>query len=403
MGYTLKLNTVINRYIFKELIPPFFLNTIFFSFVFLLARILEITNWIVNYKIGLTVVLMIILYTMPYFLVYVVPMSVMITALLTFMRLSSDNEIDALKAGGVSLYGLLPPVLVFCVAGCIVTGFMTIYGLPWGRQSLKNLLVEVAATNLNVGLKERTFNDSFKNVMLYVNEIDLKNDELRDIFIEDRRNEEVVISIVAPRGWIALDKDSSSFQMKLFNGTVNQVDQKNRTINNMEFQSYEIVLDLRKAIDTVRKRRKDEKEMYLGELMEFLDKAPEKDEAYWEALIEFHRKFSIPFACISLGILAVSLGVRSKSARRSFGLGLAIAAFLLYYVLHAAGMVFGEAGKFPPAIGMWLPNIVMGGIGVYFLIRTANDQPVGVVFLFEAINRLRSRFFHTVSKDDFSV
>lgn len=399
----MKLNSIISRYIFRELVPPFFLNTVFFSFVFLLARILEITNWIVNYKIGLTAVLMIILYTMPYFLVYVVPMSVMITSLLTFMRLSSDNEIDAMKAGGVSLYGILPPVLLFCVAGCAITGFMTIHGLPWGRQSLKNLLVEVAASNLNLGLKERTFNDSFKNVMLYISEIDLKKNELRDIFVEDRRNEKLVISIVAPRGWMTIDKESSAFQMKLFNGNVNQVDLKNRTVNNIKFDTYEVVLDLEKAIETARKRRKDEKEMYIGELREFIDSAPEKDEAYWEALIEFHRKFSIPFACITFGILAVPLGVRSKSARRSFGFGLAIAAFLLYYVLHAAGMVFGEAGKFPPVAGMWLPNIVMGGIGIFFLVRTAHDRPVGVVFLVEAINRLKSKFFHTVSKDDFSV
>lgn len=399
----MKANSIIYRYILREFFPPFVITTVFFSFVFLLAKILEITNMIVNYRIGLFKVLTVIIYTMPYFLVYVLPMSVMITVLLTFMRMSGDNEIDALKAGGVSLYGLMPPVIVFCVIGFLLTAFVAIYGLPWGRISLKELMVEAATSHLNIGLKERTFNDSFKDVMLYVNEIDLRNDELRDVFIEDSRNGKLIITVLAPRGRLSVDREKATFNMKLFNGTINQVDLENRTVNNLRFDTYDLDLDIRRAINSARDRRKDEKEMYLGEMVRFLETAPEKDDRYWETLIEFHKKFAVPFACIALGVLAVPLGVRSRSARRSFGLGLALASFMLYYIFHAAGLVFGEAGKYPPVIGLWVPNIVMGGIGIYFLIRTSKDRPVGVVFLFETINRLKARLFHTMSEEDISV
>lgn len=92
--------------------------------------------------------------------------------------------------------------------------------------------------------------------------------------------------------------------------------------------------------------------------------------------MEFHRKFAIPAACFALGLLAVPLGVQSKSARKSFGLALGFFLFLFYYLLLSAGMVWGETGAYPPAVGMWLPNIVTAGIGWLLLVRTVQGRPV---------------------------
>ena len=104
------MNTIINRYIFKELWSPFGISMAFFSFVFIMAELPEITDYVVNYQIGLKTVLLLLTYAMPYFLQFVIPMSVMISVLLTFLRMSADMEIVALKAGGVSIYRLLPAV-----------------------------------------------------------------------------------------------------------------------------------------------------------------------------------------------------------------------------------------------------------------------------------------------------
>ena len=108
----------------------------------------------------------------------------MMAILLTFLRLSSDNELIALKSGGVSFYRLLPPVFLFSFFGFILTGFMTIFGVPWGNVSLEKLALNVMASNADIGLKERTFNDAFDNVMLYVSRIDTQSKKLIDIFIE---------------------------------------------------------------------------------------------------------------------------------------------------------------------------------------------------------------------------
>ncbi|MCP4349894.1 MAG: LPS export ABC transporter permease LptF [Desulfobacterales bacterium] len=377
----MKLNSIINRYILKEMLPPFTLIIVFFTFIFLMAKLVEITNLIVNYRIGVGKVLLMLMYTIPYFLVYVVPMSVMMTVLLTFLRLSGDNEIIALKAGGVSITRLLPPVFMFCLMGCLLTGFMIIKGLPWGKMRFKEQALEIAASNLSIGLKQRTFNDSFKDVMLYVNKIDVKNSLLKDIFIEDQRTEGVAITIVAPRGQLFSEPDKFIFHLRLFNGTINQVDLEKEWVNSVNFDTYEMSLDVEDALSKAKDEPKDESEMSLTELWRYMKSAPGKGSEYNLILIEFHRKFSIPFACFVLGFLAVPLGIHAKTARRSFGIGVGIFFILLYYLLLSAGTVFGEAGRYPPIIGMWVPNIVMGCIGLYLFKRAQSERPVQIFLL----------------------
>lgn len=393
----MKINSIATRYVFVGMIPPFTINLVFLTFIFLMTQILEITNFIVNYKVSVVVVLRMLVYTMPFFLTFIIPMSVMMAVLLTFLRMSSDNEIIALKAGGVSIYGIMPPVLLFCLVGCLLTAFMAIKGLPWGRVSLKKLAIEIATTNFDIGIKERTFNDSFEGVMLYVNKAEVKQKKLIDVFIQDRRTKGIVSIVVAPEGRLSGDPEKLTAHLTLFNGTINQVNLKNRSVHAIGFDTYDINLDLKKTIQASKTAMKDETEMSLEELRKYLRETGRKDAQYYVTQMEYYKKFSIPMACFALGILAVPLGVQSKTAKRSFGIILGLVFFLVYYLMLSAGWVFGETGAYPPIIGMWVPNVVMGGIGIYFLIRTVRERPVGIEQVVILYQRIRFRLFN-VSK-----
>ena len=385
----MKINSIINRYLLKEMMLPFVINLVFFTFVFLMTKILDITNLIVNYKISMFSVLLILLYSIPRFLSFVIPMSVMMAVLLTFIRLSNDKELVALKAGGVSIYGLIPPVLVFCLMGVVLSCFITVYGMPWGTVSMKELTFQVAASHADAGLKERTFNDSFKDVMLYINKIDLKKKILKDVFIEDKRSQNIVSTVMAPKGRMFAEPDKLVFHLKLYQGTINQVNIENRSAHSINFDSYDVNLDVKKTLTASKDGPKDEDEMSFGDLKKYLKSFSQQNEQYYTALIELHKKFSIPFACFALGILAVPLGIQSESSKRSTGLGLGMVFFLIYYIMLSAGSVFGETGVYPPMVGMWVPNIVLGGLGLFLLIRTANDRSVKIMSF---INFFKKKF-----------
>jgi lipopolysaccharide export system permease protein len=372
------------------MIPPFVLGVVFFTFVFLMARMLKIADLIVNYGVGLLTVVMMLIYSTPYFLVFVIPMSTMMAVLLTFLRLSADNEIIAIKTGGLNPYRLLPSVLLFCLIGCGLTLVMSIYGHPWSRASINKLSLKILSSNLDIGLKARIFNDSFSGVMMYVNKIDPQNKVLIDVFIEDKRTKDITSTVLASRGKLFSKPGAMVFHLRLYKGIINQVGLEDRTANTINFDTYDLTLDLKKAAANLGSGRRT-KDLHLSELRRYIERATQKDQKYYKALLEFHKKFSIPFACFSLGLLALPLGIQSKSAKRSRGLMLGLVFFLIYYLLLSAGMVWGETGDYPPVIGMWVPNVVMGGLGMYLLVMTANERSIHSGFLFTFFRRLRAK------------
>ncbi|MCB2166874.1 MAG: LPS export ABC transporter permease LptF [Deltaproteobacteria bacterium] len=380
---------IIHRYIFRGLIPPFFINLLFLTTVFLMTEIVKITQLIVNYNVSPATIGLILLFSIPHFLVFVLPMSVMLAVLLTLMRMSGDNEIAALKSGGVSLYKLMPPIIIFSVAACLATLFMTVYGMPQGKIAIKQLTYKMLASNTDIGLKARTFVNQFQGVTLYVNEVNLQNRKLKDVFIEDRRNPKAVSTVIAPEGLLLKDSKGWATRLRLYNGMINQVEIDKRSANASYFSTYDInLVNMVQRIEVWRNSREDESEMTLAELKDYIIQVRERPEKYYDALIVFHQKFSIPAACLTLGILAIPLGVELQSSRRSAGLGMGMLIFILYYVLMTAGRVFGQMGFYHPALGLWAPNILFGIGGVIMLIRAANEKPNYVVQFMRSVGGL---------------
>jgi lipopolysaccharide export system permease protein len=385
----MKLNSIVNRYIIIELLPPFFINLAFLTAIFLLAKIPDIVNLIVNYNVRISVIFMMLIYTIPSFLAYTIPMSVMLAVLLTMLKMSGDNEITALKSGGCSVYFLIPPVLLFCTIGYIMTLYVQLYGIAWGRASIEKTVKEVASTSADFGLKERIFNDRFKNVVLYINKIDVKTRELKDIFIEDQSKKNSITSIIAPRGIVISHPKDKIIIFKLFNGEYNTVNMDKQSVYSItHFDETEIRIDLSRSNKKRGIAKRDIREWSLSEFKKFFKKS-KRNQQYYKVLIKYYEKFAVPFGCIILGLLAIPLGVQSASTRKTSGIGPGMVLFLLYFTILTFGWSAGRSGNYPPVLAMWMPNIVLGIITIYLYKRVGDERPV----VFRAILMKIYKFF----------
>ena len=277
----------------------------------------------------------------------------MMGVLIAFLRLSHDSEVVALKASGFSVYGLLPATFVFCMVGFLLTALMTVYGAPWGRVASKDLLFETAKSNISLGLKEKTFTDRFKGMMIYVNQIDLKDHVLTDVFIEDRQTPGMVSTVVAPRATIVPDPERLNFRLTLYDGMINRVDLGNKMVHSVSYDTYDLTLELVELFSAGKFGRTGRKqtEMTLSELRNTLKKM-EKAAKYNSMAMEYHKKFSVPFACFVLGLVAVPLGIQSKFEKRSSGMVLGLFCFLIYYVLRRRSPCGGYVGAEPAVRGV---------------------------------------------------
>jgi len=331
---------------------------------------------VMNYNVPLSSILVLLGFKLPRFLEFTIPMSVTISVLLTFMRMAGENEILALKAAGASLYKLLPSVLIFCVMGTILSLGITIFALPWANISFKMKRIEFAQSSIDMALQERQFNAQVEDLMIYVSHVDIKTHGLEDIVIEDRRTKGMVSISTAPSGNIISTQDKMVYTIRLYDGVINQVQLDNGSVNNIKFGGYDIVIDLEAMNKNMGNTARDADERKLGDLIQYIRSGIKDTTKLSEALMELHEKFSVPFACLALGLLSFPLGVQSNSMKKSSGLSLGLFFFLLYYLLLAAGWSVGESGAYPPFLGMWMPNVVLGSAGIYLLVRNAKDRPV---------------------------
>ncbi|MBA7583590.1 hypothetical protein ES708_25536 [subsurface metagenome] len=95
-----------------------------------------------------------------------------------------------------------------------------------------------------------------------------------------------------------------------------------------------------------------------------------------EFIIEIHKKFTLPFACIVFGIIGVPLGISKHRSGKSRGFVIGLTVIMIYYVLQIGGEALGETGMLSPAIGAWISNAMLGVIGVYLLITAAKEKPL---------------------------
>lgn len=365
---------IIDRYLLKELVGPFFLSLAVAIFVLLLAKIMELTDLVVSRGVGLDVVGKLLVYTLPYFFVFALPMATLLGVILGFMRLSGDNEIIALKAAGVSLSRLLPPVVVLAVAAWAATQVLTLWVLPWGHNQFENMVFEVGHSRADLALRERSFIDSFKGLVLYINRLP-GGGMLQDVFIVDQRDPNRVHTVVAKRGKLFPGK-KGKVTLRLYQGTVHAVADGFKTAQNAQFETYDVTMDAGE-LTPVKRTGKHRKEMSLTELNAEIAKARAKKDAKALTLLdmEYQQRFAFPVSCLVMALIGLPLGTHWRSGR-SWGVIIALVVFLVYYLLLSMAWSFGDTGNYPPKIGIWLPNALFGVLGLLMFRAEMNETPL---------------------------
>ena len=367
---------IIHRYLFWEMAAPFGLSLLVCTCALLLAKIMELTDLVVTRGVGLEVVGRLLLYTMPYFLVFTVPMATLLGVLLGLLRLSADNELTALKSAGVGLYQLLPPVGVLALAAWLGTSVLALWVLPWGNHQFESLVFQVMKSRADLILRERTFLDSFKGLLIYVNRLPAPG-VMEQVFIVDERDPNRVQTIVAKRGRIFPSR-GGRMMVRLYQGTVHVVGSDLKSAQNATFRTYDITLDTSHFTSPRRRGKKHRKEMYLGELLAEMRRTPAGTREARLLAMEFQQRFAYPFACLVMALIGVPLGTHWRGGR-SWGTMAALAVFLAYYLMLSLAWSLSETGLYPPNLGVWMPNLIVGVLGLVFLRRESRGQPFPVL------------------------
>ncbi len=365
----------IHRYIAWEITIPALLGLLIFTFVLILGRLLKLAELVINQGVPVGQITTLFAYLMPTLLVITIPLGFLLGVLLGFTRLSTDNEITALKSTGVSLYRLMRPVLTCALAASALTALSTLVIAPACKQLFRSQVFEIALSQANIKLQPRTFNDDFEGLAIYANGVDEQNGTMQGILIADERSGKAPAVILARTGRIIPDRNQMAVTLRLTDGSIHREPEgkKGDTYQLVVFSSYDINLSLGQQLPSKESRYRKPSEYPLGELLDSRRTAAEGSQRT-SFDVELQRRLILPLAPLIFALIGVPLGIQSNRTGRGSGFSLALAVFLFYYMLLSLAQTLVEEKGYPVIPTLWAPSVLFFAGGFYLLRLTAREQ-----------------------------
>jgi len=102
-------------------------------------------------------------------------------------------------------------------------------------------------------------------------------------------------------------------------------------------------------------------------------------------MVEVHKKYAIPAACIVFVLIGAPLGVMVKKGGFGVAASISLFFFVIYWAFLIGGEKLAERGFFSPFWGMWTANILLGIAGILLTVRSVKET---VTIRFSSLKKL---------------
>ncbi len=351
---------ILDRYVIREVLPPFLLALLVFTFLLILQPVMQYAEALLAKGVAMADVARIIWTLVPQALGIAIPVALLVGLLVALGRLSGDREAVAFLACGVSLWRLLRPVALLGLATTAATLYVMIRAIPDANQTFREITYRIVAARVEGEIKPRVFFEDFPGKVLYVGDV-TENGRWRDVFLADTSKPGWPLVFVAEAGHLILDRDSRRVEMVLEHGSRHTEDDV------IEFGAQTISLDP----DSVFPRSgpsRDIQEMTITQLEEQIGTKESQGLSAHNEIMALQQKFSIPVACLVFAIIGLALGVSSRKDGKLAGFVVGIGVVFLYYIIMYTSEALTKGLWLPADISRWMPNLILGPLGLAALV-----------------------------------
>ncbi len=409
----------IDRYVIREIIPPFLLSLLIFTFILEIPPVMRHLETLVAKGVTWGIAFQIILTLIPQALGVTIPMALLTGILIGLGRLSSDRETVALLACGVSPYRLLRPILLLASLATAATLYVLIEAIPNANHTFNRIAYEIITKRVEEDIQPRVFFEDFPGYVLYSRD-EAPGGGWKDVLVADTRDPKSTKLFLAARGRLYLAPDMSRVDLILTDGTqyatgtpgettvgrfkgdlIHWLDPKT-VFPRMELPRGVTEQTIPQLLKTIEDKRLQQEKLNADGLNVTLSPHPE--------LLGLHQKFSLPAACLVFALIGLALGLTVARDGKMAGFVIGIAVIFAYYIV----MYLGESAvkgyyttpesisgtMYLAHLGRWLPNIVLGLFGIVALIWRARfaERGLPVSIPVALSSRLPSRWGHPTSE-----
>ncbi|MCF8008711.1 MAG: LptF/LptG family permease [Halanaerobiales bacterium] len=360
------------KYIFKELITPFFFGVTAFLTIFIGTDLLfELTDFYSKWGVDTIRLVQLFFLRLPAIIVLTFPMAVLLATIMAYGRMSNDSEITAFRAGGISVYRLVIPAIILGLVMSIFTIGLNEFIVPQTNYMYNKIEWEfkhgrqLPNTQYNLYLTPINSESNRPDYILYTHKFDGETGLMTDVYLQDydQQGKPNILIQAASAKWL-----ENGWQF--YNGEIYHL-KVGETVPALRFEEYKAAQIFEKPAEIARLNKTID-DMNFAELQEYITLLEKQGRDTLEERVKLHQRISIPFASFIFALLAAPLGIKpGRSSGSAVSMGLSIIVIFIYYILMTIGDAMGGQGTVPAWLGAWLQNIVFIVIGSILLYRVA--------------------------------
>ena len=403
----------IYRYILNEFLFSFVVAFLFFFFIFFVNQLLLMAEEILSKNVSLKNVALIILYSIPAIVAFALPFASLVGGLMSIGRFSSDNEVLALQASGISYKKIFIPVIIIGIFLSLFSFIVSDYFLPVSTIKFGKLYREILYSSPELELESNSIKHFQDSILITGN---VQNRTINNLIIFDKtdKNNNRIITASKAELYSDIDKPGitsldltkvfsltsiskqrgdfnyfSSSKM-IYNILLKNISFSIRNLTPREMSSVDVYRSIKKKElkqnKAIIQNKKEIEKLQYNLLSEYYSKDPNIDimEKYHNNIkkrfqnkfkdrnlqiykLEFNKKFAVPIACIIFLYFSVPISLNSKKNGKSMGFGIGLFVSIFYWSLLFAGQTLGIRMDFSPILSMWLPNMIIFSLGTIFI------------------------------------
>jgi lipopolysaccharide export system permease protein len=355
----------LDRYIVRQFLLTTAFALLAVLVIFIVIDAMEKLDDFIDKEATWDVIVRYYLYFIPEIVKLTMPVAMLLSALFVTARLSAQNELTAMKSGGISLYRIMVP---FVVVAFLISA-LSVYFNGWivpvankkkftlARVHLQKDIITASGANLYV-------QDSPTRI-LSIGFFDDSRNLASRVSIQDFSSDDLTVMVERVDA-ITMTWDETARRWVLHQGVRRWFSEEGERLERFRSQS---AGRLHFDPEDLRKKQEKPDEMDYYTLQEFIQdqKRAGQDVSRWQ--VDFYSKISFPFA----SVIVVLFGVPFSSIRRRGGVGIQLGISLLiafiYLIFMKVSQVFGYNGDINPILTAWSANILFLAGAVILLFR----------------------------------
>ncbi|MDG1210123.1 MAG: LptF/LptG family permease [Paracoccaceae bacterium] len=364
---TIKL---IDRYLLRLMATPMMAALAVTLSALLLERVLRLFELLTGKGAPLGLVVSMALNLVPHYLGLALPAAFAVGIIGVMASLSSENEVDAMEASGLSIRRIGAGFILCGVLLAFLSVALFGYAQPYSRYAFRDVRHQLINAAWDARVEAGVFLDAGQGMTISAEDVDPTGRFLEKVFVLQEANTSERI-LTAERGVLIPNPEAGIVRLRLINGVAVSIGEDEGELS-ATFDSVMLERSFDIKTPEFRARGGSERELTMGELwtrMQGADNLPIEP----RYASEFFGRLVRALALIGVPLIAVPLAVAGKRSPVWRRVVVAIALLVVFQNLTKVMQAMEYSGDVPAGVGIWTLCAIYFAIGLWLFVSTTSQ------------------------------